>query len=72
VKVRVSPDVELEGTDPGEFGQVCYPDFVQVAETDARLRDDDLALPYLTVEEQGQASPVPVGQAVGAGPPDTA
>jgi ammonium transporter, Amt family len=71
VKVRVSPEVELEGTDPGEFGQECYPDFVKVAETDARLRDDDLALPYLTVEEQAQASPVPVGQAAGAVPPDT-
>jgi Amt family ammonium transporter len=71
VKVRVSPEVELEGTDLGEFGQVCYPDFVQVTETDARLRDDDLAVPYLTVEEQAQASPVPVGEAVGAVPPDT-
>jgi hypothetical protein len=71
VKVRVSPEVELEGTDPGEFGQVCYPDFVQVTETDARLQDDDLALPYLTVEEQAQASTASAGQPVGAAPHDT-
>ncbi len=33
VKVRVSPEVEVAGTDEGEFGQVCYPDFVMSAET---------------------------------------
>ena len=28
IKVRVSPQVELEGLDMAEFGSVCYPDFV--------------------------------------------
>jgi Amt family ammonium transporter len=28
MKIRVSPEVEIAGTDEGEFGQVCYPDFV--------------------------------------------
>jgi len=71
VKVRVSPDVELEGTDAGEFGQVCYPDFVQVTETDARLRDDDLAIPYLTAQEKSTASAAHDGHRVGAVPHDT-
>jgi ammonium transporter, Amt family len=71
VKIRVSPEVELEGTDVGEFGQECYPDFVQVTETDARLHPDDLALPYLSVEEQGLAAEAHAGQAVGAGTHDT-
>jgi ammonium transporter, Amt family len=35
VKIRVSPEVEIAGTDEGEFGQVCYPDFVLRAETHA-------------------------------------
>jgi ammonium transporter, Amt family len=34
VQIRVSPEVEIEGTDRGEFGQVCYPDFVITTETD--------------------------------------
>jgi Amt family ammonium transporter len=34
VQIRVSPEVEIEGTDRGEFGQVCYPDFVLTTETD--------------------------------------
>jgi Amt family ammonium transporter len=33
MQIRVSPEVEIEGTDEGEFGQVCYPDFVLRAET---------------------------------------
>jgi Amt family ammonium transporter len=28
VKLRVSPEVELEGLDMAEFGALCYPDFV--------------------------------------------
>jgi Amt family ammonium transporter len=28
IKLRVSPQVELEGLDMAEFGSVCYPDFV--------------------------------------------
>jgi ammonium transporter, Amt family len=28
MKIRVSPEVEIAGTDEGEFGAVCYPDFV--------------------------------------------
>jgi hypothetical protein len=71
VKVRVSPEVELEGTDAGEFGQVCYPDFVQVTETDASLRDDDLAIPYLTAQEVSTASVPRDGQRVGAVPHDS-
>ena len=31
--IRVSAEVEIEGTDEGEFGQVCYPDFVLRTET---------------------------------------
>ena len=31
---RVDPEVEIEGLDEGEFGQVCYPDFVIRTETD--------------------------------------
>ena len=34
VQLRVSPEVEIEGTDAGEFGQVAYPDFVLVSESD--------------------------------------
>jgi Amt family ammonium transporter len=34
VQLRVSPEVEIEGTDRGEFGQVAYPDFVLVSESD--------------------------------------
>jgi Amt family ammonium transporter len=37
MKVRVSPEVEIEGTDEGEFGQVCYPDFVLRTETHAGI-----------------------------------
>jgi ammonium transporter, Amt family len=37
MKIRVSPEVEIAGTDEGEFGQVCYPDFVLRAETHAGL-----------------------------------
>ena len=33
MQIRVSPEVEIAGTDEGEFGQVCYPDFVLRAET---------------------------------------
>ena len=28
IRIRVSPQVELEGLDMAEFGAVCYPDFV--------------------------------------------
>jgi Amt family ammonium transporter len=31
--VRVPAEVEIAGTDEGEFGQVCYPDFVLKTET---------------------------------------
>ena len=34
---RVSPEVEIEGLDEGEFGQVCYPDFQLVTETDSGI-----------------------------------
>jgi ammonium transporter, Amt family len=34
VQIRVSPEVEIEGTDRGEFGQVAYPDYVLVTESD--------------------------------------
>jgi Amt family ammonium transporter len=30
VKIRVSPEAEIEGLDMSEFGSVCYPDFVLV------------------------------------------
>ena len=33
MQIRVPAEVEIEGTDEGEFGQVCYPDFVLRAET---------------------------------------
>jgi len=34
IKTRVDPEVEIEGLDEGEFGQICYPDFVIRTETD--------------------------------------
>ncbi len=34
VKLRVDAEVEIDGLDEAEFGQVCYPDFVIRAETD--------------------------------------
>jgi len=34
IKTRVDPEVEIEGLDEGEFGQVCYPDFQLVSESD--------------------------------------
>jgi len=37
VKMRVDPEVEIEGLDEGEFGQICYPDFVIRAETDTGI-----------------------------------
>jgi Amt family ammonium transporter len=37
MKIRVAADVEIAGTDEGEFGQVCYPDFVLRAETRAGI-----------------------------------
>src|SRR5690242_10240404 len=37
VAFRVSPEVEIEGLDAGEFGQVCYPDYVLQVETDTGL-----------------------------------
>ena len=30
MKIRVSPEAEIEGVDMSEFGSVCYPDFVLV------------------------------------------
>jgi ammonium transporter, Amt family len=33
MQIRVPAEVEIAGTDEGEFGQVCYPDFVLRAET---------------------------------------
>ena len=33
VVLRVSAEVEIEGLDRGEFGEVCYPDFVLHADT---------------------------------------
>jgi len=43
VQIRVSPEVEIEGTDQGEFGQVCYPDFVLVTEAHGDIGELDLA-----------------------------
>jgi len=40
VQIRVSPEVEIEGTDRGEFGQVCYPDFVITTESDPGSPDE--------------------------------
>jgi ammonium transporter, Amt family len=37
MKTRVSPEVEIEGLDEGEFGQVCYPEFVIRTETDSGI-----------------------------------
>jgi ammonium transporter, Amt family len=34
IKTRVDPEVEIAGLDEGEFGQICYPDFVIRTETD--------------------------------------
>jgi Amt family ammonium transporter len=40
VQIRVSPEVEIEGTDRGEFGQVAYPDYVLVTESDPGSPDE--------------------------------
>jgi Amt family ammonium transporter len=40
IVTRVSPEVEIEGLDEGEFGQVCYPDFVLRVETDSGITDE--------------------------------
>ncbi|HEV2310951.1 MAG TPA: ammonium transporter [Acidimicrobiia bacterium] len=40
MKIRVSPEVEIAGTDEGEFGQVCYPDFVLRTETHAPIPEE--------------------------------
>jgi ammonium transporter, Amt family len=40
MQIRVSPEVEIAGTDEGEFGQVCYPDFVITAETFSGVTDE--------------------------------
>jgi Amt family ammonium transporter len=45
MKVRVSPEVEIEGLDEGEFGQVCYPDFVLRVETDSGITNELDAAP---------------------------
>jgi ammonium transporter, Amt family len=37
MQIRVSPEVEVAGLDEGEFGQVCYPDFVLATETDSGI-----------------------------------
>jgi Amt family ammonium transporter len=37
IQFRVSPEVEIAGLDEGEFGQVCYPDYVIRAETDSGI-----------------------------------
>jgi Amt family ammonium transporter len=57
IKVRVSPEVEIEGTDEGEFGAVCYPDFVLRAETHAGIP-----------AEVGAGAPAGTGSATPAGP----
>jgi ammonium transporter, Amt family len=45
IKIRVSPEVEIAGTDEGEFGQVCYPDFVITTETHSGITDELDAVP---------------------------
>ena len=37
ITFRVPAEVEIEGLDSGEFGQVCYPDYVLAVETDTGL-----------------------------------
>ena len=37
IQFRVEPEVEIAGLDEGEFGQVCYPDFVITAETSSGI-----------------------------------
>jgi Amt family ammonium transporter len=37
IKIRVSPESEIAGVDEGEFGSVCYPDFVLQTETHAPI-----------------------------------
>ena len=45
MQIRVSPEVEIAGTDEGEFGQVCYPDFVLVTETDTGIPHELVGAP---------------------------
>jgi len=42
---RVAPEVEVEGLDAAEFGQVCYPDYVLAVETDTGLTHELDAAP---------------------------
>jgi Amt family ammonium transporter len=57
MKIRVSAEVEIEGTDEGEFGAVCYPDFVLRAETHAGIP-----------AEVGAGAPAGTGSATPADP----
>ncbi len=60
VKIRVSPEVEIEGTDYGEFGQVAYPDYQLVTETDLGLDDYDGEYgPLSTAPSAGAKTPQP-------------
>jgi ammonium transporter, Amt family len=49
MQTRVSPEVEIEGLDEGEFGQVAYPDFVLRAETDSGVTHELDVAPEGTV-----------------------
>ena len=54
VKLRVDADVELEGLDRGEFGSVCYPDFV-LSPTDRGVGTGSDAGVGLTAAQQPEA-----------------
>ncbi len=56
--IRVTPEVEIAGTDEGEFGQVCYPDFVLRAETHTGI----------TTELNAGGGKTPSGAGVGSEP----
>jgi ammonia channel protein AmtB len=58
MQIRVSPEVEIAGTDEGEFGQVCYPDFVLRAETHTGI----------TTELDAGGGKTPSGAGVGSEP----
>jgi hypothetical protein len=58
MQIRVPAEVEIAGTDEGEFGQVCYPDFVLRAETHTGI----------TTELDAGGGKTPSGAGVGSEP----
>ena len=59
VKIRVAPEVEIEGTDRGEFGQLCYPEFQLVSESYGGTADGEVLVPARSPSERRPGSDAP-------------